>query len=562
VQSSPHKDLSNQLVSSDIMADPHPIRYPSIQLPWTPTQHPLVARKVTKRKHNIFIRNVLFFLAGTVFLPIIYVYQILEIKHVSTTSTVHKNLEHFQKGRPQTEVRLSTTSTGQTKDTSYTKGSPKDLVLTAFLEPPETLNHHATPLPVRKTIATELKKITFPNVKNCSTLMQDFPIDNYPQQDPFLPWIHDMIPTVDGTFLQFVAQNRRRCHTGDDEIDTMKYWEPQISLLQGVPVVVSQTQVQQHEGAYNATATRMTYRLASSFQEATHNATRFQCRFHKDDNTITTMSIFPFDYEYVTWRKGKRALFQTKGKEIELFWTSQLLFSCPVPEVFQTLLSPQLHQTHGIENAAPTMYVDLIPIRTPARQQYLLTPEQTGPSYSSQKSFDLRTAFGRSHFLPSMDDAGRWQNLPVCPRTDLASPTQTNNHQKPYRMVACTWTSSSYTRRGDVVRVSDSAQRLREWVTFHLMVGMDHVYIYDNSVTREGGTSELRSVAEAFPPEKLTYHVWPCRVCNNNRPSHKDPGERSSQYAAEASCRTRYGERTEWMTFLDTDEYMVRFPKY
>jgi hypothetical protein len=302
-----------------------------------------------------------------------------------------------------------------------------------------------------------------------------------------------------------------------------------------------------------------TYRLASSFQEATHNATRFQCRFHSGDTTITTLSVFPFDYEYVTWRKGHRALFQTEGKETEIFWTSQLLFSCPVPEELQTLLSPQLrHQNNGIGNDAPAMYVDLIPIRTPARQKYLLTPDQTGPSYSAQDSFDLQKAFGKSHVLPLMDDAGRWQNLPVCPRTDLAIQTQTKNQQKPYRMVACTWTSSSYTRRGDAVRVSDSAQRLREWITFHLLVGVDHVYIYDNSVTSEGETSELRSVAESFGAEQLTYHVWPCKICNNNRPSHKNPGERSSQYAAEASCRTRYGERTEWLTFLDTDEYMVR----
>ena len=42
-----------------------------------------------------------------------------------------------------------------------------------------------------------------------------------------------------------------------------------------------------------------------------------------------------------------------------------------------------------------------------------------------------------------------------------------------------------------------------------------------------------------------------------NRPAHKSPGERSSQYAAESSCRERYGDLTEWLTFIDTDEYMV-----
>jgi hypothetical protein len=91
------------------------------------------------------------------------------------------------------------------------------------------------------------------------------------------------------------------------------------------------------------------------------------------------------------------------------------------------------------------------------------------------------------------------------------------------------------------------------------MVGVDHVVVYDNTDTNKGGVSELLAVAESFSADQLTYHVWPCKICNNNRPAHKNPGERSSQYAAEASCRTRYGELTEWMTFLDTDEYMVAY---
>ena len=36
-----------------------------------------------------------------------------------------------------------------------------------------------------------------------------------------------------------------------------------------------------------------TYRLASSIREATHNATRFQCRFRNSETTITTLSVFP-----------------------------------------------------------------------------------------------------------------------------------------------------------------------------------------------------------------------------------------------------------------------------
>ena len=34
--------------------------------------------------------------------------------------------------------------------------------------------------------------------------------------------------------------------------------------------------------------------------------------------------------------------------------------------------------------------------------------------------------------------------------------------------------------------------------------------------------------------------------------AHENTGERSTQYAAESSCRARYGPYTEWMASFDT----------
>ena len=50
---------------------------------------------------------------------------------------------------------------------------------------------------------------------------------------------------------------------------------------------------------------------------------------------------------------------------------------------------------------------------------------------------------------------------------------------------------------------------------------------------------DLSSVTGLFPASKVTRIEWPATICNNNRPAHDDPGERSSQYAAEAACRMR-----------------------
>ena len=349
--------------------------------------------------------------------------------------------------------------------------------------------------------------------------------------------------------------------------------------MQGVPIVVVDDVDTKTSGI----------RLAMNHSEATVNKTRFFCQFHavtvnemqqETQEFPMTFSRYSFDYEYVTWRKGKLHMFEKGGdgkRDGGSFWLSQLLFYCPVPTEMQqhyrqaaTSRSPSRRQHH--------YYLDLIPIRTPARSEFFLTPDDIGPDEDLFRSFRPEKAWGPSHILPDMVDSGRWANIPVCPRSDVPSSLLFRNEalpaakpsdpakalvkeEKPYKMVACTWTSASYTRRGDAVRVSDSAKRLLEWIVFHLMVGVEHVYVYDNSDIPANETSILQNVVQQFSSDQVTYHRWPAHVCNNNRPAHKDPGERSSQYAAEASCRERYTPLAEWMTFLDTDEYLVPMKK-
>ena len=89
---------------------------------------------------------------------------------------------------------------------------PKTNILTAYVESPTTVDTTTKPLPIRNTKASQLLKIEYPHVTSCTTLMEDFPIDDYPTNDPFLPWIHDYFPSLDGTQIQFIAQNKRRCH--------------------------------------------------------------------------------------------------------------------------------------------------------------------------------------------------------------------------------------------------------------------------------------------------------------------------------------------------------------
>ena len=396
--------------------------------------------------------------------------------------------------------------------------------LTAFLEPPNTLDADTRPLPPRKTAESLLTKIEYPQVSKCSQMMETWPIDDFPSGDPFLPWIHDVFPTLDGKSIQFVAQNKRRCHVGDDKEHEMKHWEPQISLLQPLPVV------QQNDGQYRL----------SSPEEATWNETRCICWFHTATQEYTTFSQYPFNYEYISWRKNEKSMLKTTGKDNLQFWLSQLLFSCPVPEELQSVITCGSH----VVNDESNLWLDLVPIRTPVRRgRPLFTQDHIGPDLLKKTIvFDTQQLWGNQHVLPPIRDSGRWSNIPIC----LPPPPQ---H---YRLVACTWTAASYTRRGDAVTMSDTEQRLREWILFHEMVGFEQIHIYDNTVEK---VSPLKEICAEF--DFVSYHKWPAAVCNNNRPNNHHPGERSSQYAAEASCRQRFGPRADWMAFIDTDEYLV-----
>ncbi|VEU36354.1 unnamed protein product [Pseudo-nitzschia multistriata] len=123
----------------------------------------------------------------------------------------------------------------QQKNPHKNKG---DRVLTAFVEPIDRSQWQQKPLPKRTSTAKDLKAKRFPKVNSCSNLIEQWPADEYPDEDPFLPWIHDVFPSHDGKVIQIVAQNRRRCNTGKSPENKEIHWKrgPQLSLFQNVAV--------------------------------------------------------------------------------------------------------------------------------------------------------------------------------------------------------------------------------------------------------------------------------------------------------------------------------------
>jgi hypothetical protein len=425
---------------------------------------------------------------------------------------------------------------------------PDDQVLTAFLEPIDRSTWGTKPLPKRTSTAADLTRVTYPKLNSCSKLPEQWPVDDYPDDDPFLPWIHDVFPSDDGKFIQFIAQNKRRCHTGntDEEEAILEHTAPQVSLFQHVAL----------KRLDDDTSTPR-YRL-SSHEDADPESisTRFICRFKPSGDV--TFSEFNNDYEWAAFRKNHRVMFHEDGHDIKQVHTSQLLFKCPVPDH----LVEKVRSGESVVNDWATIFLDVIPVRTPPR--YGPPEEFLSPFYaksmSLHHSFQPDVEWGKDHILPILEDSGRWENIPVCmPSLMTYEPNSLEGPKKKkkvkHNLVSCLWASTGYTTRGNRYAINDGQRRLLEWITYNKMLGFDHFYIYDNSGAFTNSSS-LQPFVDLFPGD-VTVIKWPSRVCNNNPNNVDSPGERSSQYAAESSCRLRFGTHVNWIGYVPCNHHWL-----
>ena len=440
---------------------------------------------------------------------------------------------------------------------------------------PGTPPEYKTPLPLRTQTPDDLQKITYPRVQTCHDMPQGFPVDrglqfdregnpilwnvgdepdppDLPQielpycpveADPFLPWIHDIFPSPDGTNIHILAQNKRRCRTGKKFDSAVERLLPQVALMQPLSVQrVKQSQARAiaptlwHD---DGEATR--YRIVP-MDEASPGGkyTRFICRFHSLDFETgqslilnETLSTYPFNYELAALRKGNPVLHTPKGKDSKFFWTSNLRFTCPVPQSLQSLVATG---ATVLSDGTPTLWLDIVPIRTPARYKKLhLGPELIGSIENLQHAdpWNVTQELGSAHIVPAVEASGRWANLPVCVpyapedvKDNALMNSVQSTSQKPHYLSACLWASTEFKTRGQKKgALSDTSQRLREWLTFHFMVGFDHVNVYDNSGANSN-TSTLEPILESFG-DRVTRIDWPSVVCNNNIPAADSTGERS-----------------------------------
>ncbi len=80
---------------------------------------------------------------------------------------------------------------------------------------------------------------------------------------------------------------------------------------------------------------------------------------------------------------------------------------------------------------------------------------------------------------------------------------------------------------------------IREWVEYHLLIGFEHIYIYDNN--------SRVPISEALPEYIDSGLVT---VINSSR-------DVDQQRIAYMDCLQKYGIQCKWMAFIDIDEFIV-----
>jgi hypothetical protein len=99
----------------------------------------------------------------------------------------------------------------------------------------------------------------------------------------------------------------------------------------------------------------------------------------------------------------------------------------------------------------------------------------------------------------------------------------------------------------------NEAMYLKEWLEYHQMVGVEHFYLYDN-----GSRDRPREVLAPYIRKGLVTLVnWPDRVVNRDS-EMVDHWALSTQLPAYENASKYYAVNdSEWLLFLDVDEFIV-----
>lgn len=93
-----------------------------------------------------------------------------------------------------------------------------------------------------------------------------------------------------------------------------------------------------------------------------------------------------------------------------------------------------------------------------------------------------------------------------------------------------------------VLIIKDEASYLQEWIEYHRLVGVDHFYIYDNE-----SSDNIKEILKPYIKSKIVEYIfWPGKL--QQKPAYND-------------AIKKYRLQTKWMSFIDSDEFIVPISK-
>jgi hypothetical protein len=177
-----------------------------------------------------------------------------------------------------------------------------------------------------------------------------------------------------------------------------------------------------------------------------------------------------------------------------------------------------------------------------------------------------------SHFPEERNLPNRSRTFSVChlnenpnPKIHRAFPHNISSSDTEYDLTLCTATSRTY------------RPHLVEWLEYHLMLGIQHFYLYDTTFWGHSSDNSLEKTLDDYIQRGLVTVVrWPYDNCVKNMASGRwinyvvpdettgrsvsrffQPPRAIAQTAALASCYSRFKRKTKWMAHIDDDEFLV-----
>lgn len=132
--------------------------------------------------------------------------------------------------RTHSPENLTYTSYSYKKNESSTLGacSQNGAQWTLPIFHPPGMDHHFESNVFRKKNMFDIRWDLASGIDSSNTNGGYCPID----ADPYLPWIHDVFPSRDGSFVEFIISNKRRCNTDPNVFQSdLKNLEPQVALV-------------------------------------------------------------------------------------------------------------------------------------------------------------------------------------------------------------------------------------------------------------------------------------------------------------------------------------------